>query len=131
MNGGPQNYVVCGRVSSTRRLWNLLARTWLYAICLTLAGLGNALAQQAPPVIASQPQSTNVFLGSQVSFSVSASGAGPLRYSWSGPAGSIAHGTNQTLVLSPVRFQDGGIYSVKVSNSFGSVQSASAILSFK
>jgi hypothetical protein len=66
--------------------------------------------------------------GSNVSFTVSAAGAPPLRYQWSKDNRAITGATNATLLLNSVTADDGGSYLVTVSNDAGSVQSGPVTL---
>jgi hypothetical protein len=90
---------------------------------------GGAGKCSSPPVIANQPQSQTVFLGSTASFSVNANGSRPLSYQWSVNATNIAAATNATLILTNVQVaQSGNAYSVMVSNPVGSTNSSNALL---
>jgi hypothetical protein len=64
-----------------------------------------------------------------VSFVVSATGTGPLRYQWRFNGVNVSNGTNATLLLNDVQFAQAGAYSVVVYNAVGSVESAGAVLS--
>ena len=80
------------------------------------------------PVVTSQPASQTVAEGASVSFSVTATGTGPLSYLWRKAGLSLSGGTAATLTLSNVQTNDAGTYSVVVSNLAGSVTSAPAVL---
>ncbi len=80
------------------------------------------------PSITLQPVSQTVTAGANVSFSVGASGTAPLSYQWMKNSANIAGATTATLTLSSVTAADAGGYSVKVSNSAGSVTSSTATL---
>lgn len=81
-----------------------------------------------PPVITGQPQSKTVVAGSNTTFSVSASGSGPLAYQWLFQSTNLPGKTAGTLSLNNVATSQHGAYSVIVSNPGGSVTSAPAIL---
>jgi Immunoglobulin domain len=81
-----------------------------------------------PPLILSQPQSQTVAVGASVTFTVVAEGTGPLEYQWRHDGEEVANATNTTLTLDNVQSTDAGKYSVRVSNSFGSVPSGEAML---
>lgn len=83
------------------------------------------------PTITSQPQSQAVNQGANVTFTVAASGAGPLRYQWQFNTLNINNATNTALSLSNVRGTNDGVYAVVVSNNSGSVTSAPAILTVR
>jgi hypothetical protein len=85
---------------------------------------------QAPPAIITQPQSQTVTQNDNVSFSVIASGTGPLSYQWYFKGVSMgAAGTNATLTLLNVQTNQAGPYKVTITNSMGSVSSSIAQLS--
>jgi pectate lyase/pectin methylesterase-like acyl-CoA thioesterase len=84
-----------------------------------------------PPAIITQPLSRAVLAGSNVGFTVEASGTPPLTYQWrkNGVPVAEAEATTNTLALSNVQLSDAGIYSVVVSNSAGTSESLPAALS--
>src|SRR5678815_1173908 len=75
------------------------------------------------PAIINQPQNEFVYAGATAIFSVTASGAPPLSYRWSGPNGIIPGETNATLKIPGADLGDQGAYFVRVFNTFGSTQS--------
>jgi len=83
---------------------------------------------QAAPVIQTNPQSQTVTAGSNVSFSVMATGAPAPVYQWSFNGGLILGATGSTLTLNSVQSANAGSYTVAVSNSLGSVTSNAATL---
>jgi uncharacterized delta-60 repeat protein len=93
-----------------------------------------ALAVVAPPLIASQPQSRTNLQGTAAMFTVAAPGTPPLAYRWRkyGVAltdgGDISGSTNSVLALANVQPGDAGSYDVLVTNAYGSVTSAPAVL---
>jgi hypothetical protein len=80
------------------------------------------------PSITTQPVSQTVIAGANMSFSVVASGTAPLSYQWRKNGSSITGATSATLTLNNVTSSTAGSYTVLVSNSAGSVTSASATL---
>ncbi|MEO6184314.1 MAG: Ig-like domain-containing protein, partial [Verrucomicrobiota bacterium] len=80
------------------------------------------------PIILTQPQSQNVFPGSEVNFSVTAIGTPPLSYQWQFNGANIMGATTNSLFLGNVQTNNAGSYSVVVSNEAGSTPSDSAIL---
>jgi hypothetical protein len=83
---------------------------------------------QSPPAITQQPVDTVAPSGTNVTFTVSASGTGPFTYQWR-RNGMIIHGeTNQTLELFDVQVADSGDYSALVANIAGAVASDTANL---
>ncbi len=87
-----------------------------------------ALERGAIPTIFNHPQSQTVTNGSEVTFSVTATGSPPLTYHWLRDRATIPAGTNSILTLSNVTSGDAGVYSVIVSNMAGSVVSSNAVL---
>ena len=82
----------------------------------------------APPSITTQPQSTTNLAGTTASFSVTACGTAPLSYQWRFGGGDLNGQTNANLTLSNVQMANAGSYQVVVTNAFGSITSAPAIL---
>jgi hypothetical protein len=82
-----------------------------------------------PPFITAQPQNWTNVVGFAATFSVGASGSAPLRYQWYFNTNTpLPNQTNATLSFSIASTNDAGGYSVIVTNRFGSVTSAVAVL---
>ncbi len=79
------------------------------------------------PVFSSQPQSQTVAPGLSASFSVTVNGTPSVSYQWQFNGANIP-GTNSSLILNNAQLVSAGIYSVIVSNAFGSVRSIDAVL---
>ena len=73
--------------------------------------------------ILSQSQSTNVPVGSNVTFSVTASGPGTLVYQWSFAGAALTNETNSSFTIMDVQTNNSGIYQVFVSNGTNSATS--------
>ena len=107
-----------------------------YSVCvtnlyssLTSSNAGLIVSTSEPPSVITQPLSQTVIQGSNVTFSVTASGTEPLVYQWYFNAGVLTGQTNASLALTNVKAANVGIYYVVVSNSaYASVQSAYAML---
>ena len=83
-----------------------------------------------PPSISTQPQDQSVFVGQNATFTVVASGEGPLSYQWFYNTDTLlTNATNVSLTISNAQLSDIGGYSVVVSNANGTALSASANLS--
>ncbi len=80
------------------------------------------------PAITSQPQSQTVGVGSNATFTATAIGAAPLAYQWRRGAAPISGATTSSYTLSNVQLSDAGNYTVVVTNAYGSVTSAVAML---
>jgi pectate lyase len=81
-----------------------------------------------PTVIVTQPASQTVVAGSDVTFTVSATGQPPFSYQWFKGGAAIAGATGQTLTLQNVQGGDAGTYSVKITSPTSSATSAGATL---
>ena len=80
------------------------------------------------PTITSQPTNQTVSVGGTATFSVSANGTPPLFYQWSCNGTNISSATNTSLTLANAQLTNTGIYSVTVTNLYGSVTSSNAVL---
>ena len=87
----------------------------------------NILTRLAPWII-SQPQSQTVNAGAGATFSVMAKGKGPLAYQWLFEGQPISTATSNSFTIARVQSGQAGIYTVVVSNFYGSVLSAPATL---
>ncbi|MCX8155575.1 MAG: immunoglobulin domain-containing protein [Verrucomicrobiae bacterium] len=74
----------------------------------------------ALPRIVGQPVGTNVWVGSNAVFSVSASSDTPLRYQWWKDGVTLVGATNATLVITNVQVEHEGNYQVVVTDGVGS-----------
>ena len=112
----PNNYGIYARLSSLK------------------AWIDNRLGEESnpsstPPSIVIQPQGISIEPGTDVSFSVDATGSQPLKYQWMFNGTPIAGANDSILNISNTgRENDVGTYSVSVSNQHGSVTSQGAQL---
>jgi uncharacterized repeat protein (TIGR03803 family) len=87
------------------------------------------------PQIITQPTNQTVFAGANVPMSVVVTGGRPLSYQWKqngvnlSDGGNISGANARTLTFNGVTAANAGIYSVVLSNAFGSAQSVEATLS--
>ncbi|MEO5804400.1 MAG: immunoglobulin domain-containing protein, partial [Verrucomicrobiota bacterium] len=81
-----------------------------------------------PPSITAQPQNQSVLAGSNVNFSVTATGTSPLSYQWLFNGIAISGATGSAYSINNAQPTNGGNYSVVVTNAAGSKQSDSASL---
>src|SRR5579862_8216766 len=107
------------------RVWGLQN---LFTLLVSGSGLFKILAQESPPVIATQPISRAVSLGSSVAFAITYSGTRPLNFQWLLNQAPLPFATNNILNLANVQFAQAGDYQVVVSNTAGSVTSLVAHL---
>jgi len=89
----------------------------LYA-CLICAAVAPRAWAGNPPSITAQPQNEEVAAGTNVSFTVGASGTAPFSFQWYYDGQALAD-TNSVLTLTNVQPTNAGYYCVLVSNSFG------------
>lgn len=83
----------------------------------------------APPAITKQPVNKTVTEGNTAKFSVTATGAAPLRYQWRKNGANITSATASSYTTPATTPADNGsLYDVTVSNSAGSVTSKSRTL---
>jgi hypothetical protein len=96
---------------------------------ITLTSMSAIADDPSPPVITTQPTNQTVLAGSSPSFSVAATGSGPLGYQWCFAGTNVVQsGTNSTLTVSGVLAANAGSYTVVVTNAYGSATSAVAAL---
>ena len=90
--------------------------------------LASGTVSGTAPAITQPPQSQTVTAGTDVSFTIAASGTGPLSYQWLKDGAPIANATGTTFSISNANTAAAGNYSVRVSNSAGSATSTAAAL---
>ena len=81
-----------------------------------------------PPQVVTPPLAMNIAVGSNATFTVTASGTSPLFYQWLFQGNPVAGATNTTLTLTSAQLASAGGYSVVVSNIAGTNQSTTAAL---
>ena len=82
-----------------------------------------------PPAIVSEPVDQTAVEDGYANFSVSATGTKPIGYQWYlNLTNAIANATNSSLALTNIQLSDAGGYSVIVTNTAGSTNSATALL---
>ena len=92
------------------------------------------LSGSLPPAILVPPTNQTVFAGVDVTFTVVAAGTIPLSYQWQEngtnltDAGSLSGSATSVLTIHSATTANSGVYSVVVSNAFGSVTSTGAVL---
>ena len=95
---------------------------------------GYSAATSAPVQLVMLPSLRNPFVGATVvwgkaaTVSVSVWGSGPLSYQWFKDGTALPRATNASIEFSAVQINDGGLYSVVVSNPWGTVTNAPAQL---
>jgi uncharacterized repeat protein (TIGR01451 family) len=95
---------------------------------LALACLWPQIASAQAPIIVVPPTNLSVTSGANATLSVQATGATPFIYRWQLFGTNLPGRTNATLSLTNINLNNGGIYSVIVTNSSGAVTSALALV---
>jgi hypothetical protein len=93
---------------------------WLDEVSFVVGGTG--------PFISTQPADQNSFGGSPVTFSVSANGTPDLAYQWRYNQSPIAGATASSFSIAAPLLSQNGIYSVLITNAYGSIFSSNASL---
>lgn len=88
----------------------------------------NAMLTVTPIFILSQPAGRSLYVGDNVSFSVSAYKNGPFTYQWRFNAVDLSGMTNSSLTLANLATTDSGNYTVLVANPYGSLETSPAVL---
>lgn len=101
----------------------------LYYLARDAGSVFRISAISRPPVITQQPVSVAVRVGQPATFTVAASGTGPLSYQWRRDGVDIAGATGPAYTLPLARLSDSdGTFQCIVSNASGNVISAVAVL---
>ena len=103
----------------------IYSRALTAAEILAIRNAGAAGKCKVKPSILVQPVSQRVTVGSNVTFSVTAGGSPKLRYQWLSGGATLFGATNPSYA---VTVKASGIYSVRVTNLFGSILSSNAVL---
>ena len=82
------------------------------------------------PNLTGQPLAQTVNTGASVTFSVTATGAGPFSYQWQFDGKNLAGATNSSLTQTNLTFGNAGHYRVAIANFYGTATSDGARLRF-
>ncbi|MDB6108860.1 MAG: hypothetical protein JWR69_610 [Pedosphaera sp.] len=102
--------------------------------CLGKIAIPALPAAPSVPAVVNGPQSQTAFQGAFVTFSVTATGFGTLKYQWKfndtnlNTTNIIANATNSSLLVTNLQFTNAGNYFVVVTNTFGATSSTNAVL---
>jgi hypothetical protein len=96
-------------------------------LCACLLPFG-AVAQ---PVITQQPASQTTQLGGTATFTVQAGGTSPLVFQWRKNGVNVPGATGSSLILTGVAAEDGGSYTVAISDVAGAIESQPATLTLE
>jgi len=126
--------IISGATASSLTLTGIQSTdTGSYTVVVT-NGVGFATSSSAiltintPPSIVTQPAAQVAVAGSNVTFTVVATGTAPLTYQWSKDGSPVAGATSATLALTGVQAADAGSYTVTITNAFGTATSDTATL---
>src|ERR1044071_892620 len=109
-------------------VYNRALSTSEIAAIYNAGSAGKCAPTAVGPSITSQPQSLTVNAGATATFSVTATGTGPLNYQWRKGTNAIGGATGSAYTILNVQSSDAGNYSVIVSNAISSVTSSNALL---
>jgi alpha-tubulin suppressor-like RCC1 family protein len=84
----------------------------------------------SPPIILAQPTDLAIPPDNNPTFSVAATGSMPLSYQWQFNGTNIAGATSSSLTLTNAQLSAAGIYTVNISNAYGSISSSNVNLAF-
>ncbi|MCG3125627.1 MAG: hypothetical protein CHACPFDD_00452 [Phycisphaerae bacterium] len=102
--------------------------------CVVTNACGNATSDAATltvnvaPTITDEPDAQTACTGDSVTFTVAASGSGPLSYQWQKNTVDIGGATSSSYTINPVTAGDAGSYRCVVTNACGSATSDAAAL---
>ncbi|HVM47636.1 MAG TPA: immunoglobulin domain-containing protein [Candidatus Acidoferrum sp.] len=118
---------------STWQIWQYGNTNWSGGDSDVSAGNLSAFMQTfvigvGVPSITNQPATQTVLAGSNVTFTVGVSGATPLYYQWHFNGTNLVGATTSTLIRYNAQLANAGSYTVTVTNSYGSTNSATAVL---
>lgn len=82
----------------------------------------------SPPVVLAHPTNQTVVIGSNVTFTVAAGGAGPFTYQWRVNGAPIGGAVNASYTITGAQVSQAGSYDVLVANALASVFSSNAVL---
>ncbi len=96
--------------------------------CGSVTSAAGSLTVDSVPLVTSQPVARAACPGESVTFSIEATGAGPVTFQWRRDGQAIAGATASAFTLSSASAGDGGSYDCIATNRCGSSTSASATL---
>ncbi|HZR19638.1 MAG TPA: immunoglobulin domain-containing protein, partial [Verrucomicrobiae bacterium] len=116
----------CLETYTVTRSWQALDSCSNAAVCSQTVTVVNPV----PPLITSQPHDQQTGLGQTVQLAVGVSSCPPIGYQWYfNGATAVAGATNATLTLTNITIDLAGMYQAVITNLYGSVTSAPALVS--
>lgn len=130
------NTPLAGQTNSTLTLTSLTASDAGDYYIVGMNSLGSTPSSSAhltilnltPPIITQQPQPQTVYVHQRAIFNVEAIGQQPLSYQWKFKGADITGATSSQLTVLDATDAKAGDYSVTITNSLGSTNSANAAL---
>ena len=125
---------VSGATTATLTLTNVAlidAASYSVKVTNSVGSVTSVVATLAvidPPIISAQPQNQTIALSSNAIFNVTATGAATLSYQWRFSNANIGGATSSSYTKTNAQVGDAGSYSVVITNGFGAVTSANAVL---
>jgi hypothetical protein len=95
----------------------------------TATSAAAVLSVEIPPSISMQPVGGTIAVNTGTTFSVTASGTGPLGYQWRKDSVNVPGATAASFTLASAQTADSGTYTVVVQNAVGTASSVAAVLS--
>ncbi len=129
LNRNSTNYSDTGLNAGTTYYYVVRGTNYLGASVNSSQASATTLAGVTAPSITAQPQSQSAPVGTDVSFSVTATGSGPLFYQWRFGTNNVQGATANSYTRTNAQLSHAGNYSVVVSNAVNSVTSSNAVLS--
>jgi hypothetical protein len=125
---------LAGATDSTLTITNMQAfdaGTYMVTVSNSIStATTQAVLTYLPPVgISSAPQNLSAGPGTNVTFGVTATGSGPITYSWQFEGSNLAGATNSMLTITNMQAFDAGTYTVTVSNAI-SATTAQVVLTY-
>lgn len=118
-------------LASARSHYTIVGTLFLFAALLGISGCAGGFQGLRPvsPLVVTQPASQTVTVGQTATFTVLASGTGPLTYQWYKNGVAISGATASSYTTPPAAAGDtGSVYTVVVTNSAGSANGGPATL---
>jgi hypothetical protein len=121
-----------GQFAASTNAWSIVVTNDIAFVAEANYGLSvfrlNATETHNEPQISQAPASQTATIGSAASFSITVNGVEPMHYQWFHQGDLISGQTQSNLVLNLVGLNDEGSYVVVITNAYGAVTSAPAML---
>lgn len=98
------------------------------ALGVATSGVARLALVNRPPSVRVQPAGQTAYLSSALNLQVGVEGSTPFSYQWRFNGENLPDATNATLTLDRLQMSQSGAYSIVVSNAYGVVSSAKAVV---